>query len=354
MSCSRKRVFREVILDSIASQVSIIIPCFNEQNHIANCLDSILAGDYPSEKLEILVVDGGSNDKTRDIIQDYCSKGNVVKLVDNPFRLKPHGLNIGIKAAKGDIIIRMDAHALYDRNYVSKSVKYLFEWNADNVGGVRKTLPSGDSLIAKSIAESISNRFSAGNAIYRVGADEFKWVDTVFGGCYRREIFEKIGLFNEALVRGQDREFNYRLQNSGGKILFAPDIVCYYFARGSLKSFLPWIFSAGMTPFFVSRLIGTKIYSVRNLIPLTFFLSLIVLPPLSLLNPIFFLLLAVEAVAYIACAIGYSIPIVKKEKDFRFFLTMPLIFFLTHSVYGAGAFIGLFKSSKNPGEWTKV
>lgn len=334
--------------------VSIVIPCFNEEKHIAKCLDSVMAGDYPLDRMEVLVIDGRSTDRTRYILVAYSKRHPVVKMVDNPHRLKPHALNIGITTAAGDIVIRMDAHAVYDKSYVSRSVRYLAEYQADNVGGIRKTLSGGSSIVAKSIAVSISHPFAAGNAIYRTGAKRFKWVDTVFGGCYRRETFQKIGLFNETLVRGQDREFNIRLQKADGKILFAPDIICYYYARGTLRSYIPWIYTAGLTPFFVSRLIGKKIFSWRNMVPMVFVISLLILPLISFLHPVFLWLLGIEIFMYFAAALVASIPVAQKENDYRFVITMPFIFALTHITYGAGSLVGLFKSTRGAGEWTTV
>lgn len=334
--------------------VSVIIPCYNEEKYIVQCLDSIVAGDYPLARMEVLVIDGRSTDQTRHLLADYSLQHPVVRMVDNPYKLKPQALNIGIKMAKGDIIIRMDAHALYDKSYVSKSVKYLEEYHADNVGGVRATLPSGNSIISKSIAISISHPFTAGNAIYRTGAKEFRWVDTVFGGCYHRETFSKIGLFNESLVRAQDREFNIRLQRAGGKILFAPDVICQYFARGTLKSYVQWCFSCGLTPFFVSRLIKKRIYSWRNLVPLTFVLSLLIMPILSCLHIFFLILFGAEMITYVTCLFLAANTSAKKEKDFRYYLSIPFVFFLTHLTYGIGSLCGLFKPVKNAGEWTKV
>jgi len=334
--------------------VSIIIPCYNEEKFIKGCLDSIIAGDYPLDRIEVLVIDGGSTDKTRAILADYCRYCTIIKMVNNPHRLKPHGLNIGIQKAKGDIIIRMDAHAIYDKSYVSKCVKYLVEHEADNVGGIRKTLAASDSIIAKSIAISISHPFAAGNAIYRIGAKDLKWVDTVFGGCYMRSTFEKIGFFDERLVRGQDREFNIRLQKAGGRILFAPDIICYYYPRSSLRSYIPWIFSAGMTPFFISRLVNKPIFSWRNFIPLFFILSLVFFLLLSLWDPLLIWLLASEILIYLIFAILVSISSFKREKDLRFFFTLPVVFALTHIVYGIGSFVGLLKPVRDAGEWTKV
>jgi GT2 family glycosyltransferase len=304
--------------------------------------------------MEILVVDGGSTDQTRDILTAYSKLNPVVKMMDNPYRLKPHALNIGIKAAVGDIVIRMDAHAVYDKSYVSKSVRYLGEYRAENVGGRLMTLSRGTSLISKTIAHILSSPFGVGNSTFRTGAKGRTWVDTVFGGCYWRNTFEKTGLFDETLVRGQDREFNMRLQKVGGRILFAPDIVCYYYARGTLGTYIPWIYSAGLTPFFVSRLSGKRIFSWRNLAPPLFVLSLIILPLLASVHPIFLWFLGAETILYVVCAVVAAIPVVNIEKDIRFLASMPFVFALTHITYGIGSLIGLFKSVKGAGEWTKV
>ncbi|MHA1360537.1 MAG: glycosyltransferase family 2 protein [Candidatus Helarchaeota archaeon] len=257
------------------SYVSIIIPCFNEVNFIKKCLESIIANDYEKNRLEIIVVDGMSTDGTREILKNYQQNYEFIRMIDNPKRHKPHALNLGIKESRGNVIIRMDAHAIYDPNYISKCVHYLEEYDADNIGGVRITVLRNNTLSAHATAYAISHPFAAGNAVYRTGAKEVKWVDTVFGGCYRREIFNRIGLFNEALIRGQDREFNVRLKRSGGRILFVPHIVCLYFARSDLASYIPWIYISGLTPFYISRNTKKAIFSWRNLIPLAFVLALI-------------------------------------------------------------------------------
>ena len=150
--------------------VSTIIPCRNEEKFIGQCLDSIIVNDYPKEKLEILIIDGLSEDKTRTIIENLKFKiGNSnIKLLDNPKKFTPAALNIGVKNAKGEIIIRMDAHARYKKDYISKCVKYLQEYKADNVGGIWITIPRDNSIIGKSIAFVLSSSFGVGNAYYRV------------------------------------------------------------------------------------------------------------------------------------------------------------------------------------------
>lgn len=334
--------------------VTIIIPCFNEKKYIANCLDSIISGDYPLTSLEILVVDGMSTDGTQILLNEYAQKYSIIQVINNPEKIKPRALNIGIQAAKGEIIIRMDAHALYEPDYVSKSVRYLNEYKADNVGGIRKTLPSASTIIAKAIAYSISHPFAVGNATYRTGSNKMKWVDTVFGGCYRKQIFKEIGLFNEALIRGQDREFNVRLQRAGGKILLAPDIVCHYIARGDLHNFLEWIYIGGLTPFYISRITRQIIFSWRNLVPLAFVLSLSLISIIALFSPLFIWFLLGITAFYASCCLVVSIPIALRERNPLFLLVMPFIFATTHALYGIGSIAGMVKKVEYQTEWSRV
>lgn len=334
--------------------VSIIIPCYNESRFIGQCLDSIVVNSYPKNRLEVIVVDGMSNDGTREIVREYERRYPFIRLLDNPLKIKPKALNLGIQGARGEVIIRMDAHAYYDPEYIPKSVRYLNERNADNVGGLRKTLPGNDTVLARAIAHSISHPFAAGNATYRTGANDMKWVDTVFGGCYRRKLFDEIGFFDERLIRGQDREFNVRLQKAGGRILFAPDIVCYYYARGDLRSYVNWSYVGGLTPFYISRITGKRIFSWRNLVPLTFVVVIISSLLLSLFFPMFFTLFAMIVVAYMLVAFLGAMPVVKEEQDWRFMMAMPLVFLLTHVVYGVGSLAGLIKPIRQGNEWSKV
>jgi glycosyltransferase involved in cell wall biosynthesis len=334
--------------------VSIIIPCYNEERYISHCLDSIISTNYSTDLLEIIIVDGMSNDNTREILTKYRRKYNFIKVVDNPQRIKPHALNLGIHSARGKTIIRMDAHATYEPDYITNSLKYLEEFKADNVGGIRKTVPGSDSRMARAIAHLISHPFAAGNATYRTGSGKVKWVDTVFGGCYRREVFDRIGFFNEALIRGQDREFNVRLLRNGGKILFAPDIVCHYFARSSLVSYLKWIYVCGLTPFYITRITNSIIFSWRNLVPLAFVISLCgSFGFSSLYHSVLSLFFGILTIYFIA-AIGASVPIARKEKDIYFLANMPFLFLATHIGYGLGSLVGLVKPIRSRSQWTKT
>ncbi len=179
---------------------TIIVPCRNEEKHIGACLDSIIAGDYPHDLLEVLVVDGMSNDGTRSIIKKYGDRYSFITMLDNPSKIVPAALNIGITRAHGEVIVRMDAHNIYSPDYVSKCIRYLEEYRADNVGGVWITMPGARTIIAESIAIAVAHPLGAGNALYRIGSETPRFVDTVPFGCFRKELFTRIGLFDEIWV----------------------------------------------------------------------------------------------------------------------------------------------------------
>ena len=305
--------------------VSIIIPCRNEEKFIKRCLDSVLGQDYPKDKLEVLVIDGMSEDRTREIIKEYSEKYPFIKLLENPNKFTPFALNIGIKNAQGEVILRMDAHAGYEKDYVSKCVKYLKEYNADNVGGVMKTLPRKNNLAARAIALCLSHPFGVGGSQFRKGTDKPKWVDTVFNGCYKKEIFDKIGLFNENLIRSQDMEFNLRLKKAGGKILLHPEIVSYYYPKSNLKDFFLHNINDGIWAIYPLKFVKIPL-RLRHYIPLIFILTL----PLSIWP-------------YILLSLFFSAKIAFREKDIRLFFIMPLAFGARHIGYGLGSVWGLVK-----------
>ena len=329
--------------------VSIIIPCYNEERYIGRCLDSILDNTYPTELLEILIMDGLSTDNTRDIVGQFQEKYSNLKLIDNPGRSKPKALNIGIKNACGDILMRMDAHALYDKNYILECITALDKYGADNVGGVRKTLPGNESVIGKSIAYSLGHKFAVGNANYRTGVAGPTASDVVFLFCCRKELFDRVGLFDERLVRGQDREFNLRLKKMGCKMLIIPTAVSYYYARHSLRKFVHWIFIGGMVPVIISRITANSLFSWRNFVPPLFLLLLVILLVLSFVSWLGFIALLTILFVYAGVAIFFSYPIAKQEGSWSYLLSMPIVFFLTHVAYGAGFFAGFFKKfAKDP------
>ena len=322
--------------------ISIIIPCHNEEKFIRDCLDSLIANDYPKENLEVLVVDGMSEDKTREIIESYLVKYPFIKILDNQKKFTNFAFNIGIKNAKGEIIMLMGAHAGYQKDYVSKCIRYLREYNADNVGGIIKTVPQENTIVAKSIAHVLSSSFGVGGSVFRKGSKKIREVDTVFGGCYKREDFDKIGLFNENLVRSQDMEFNIRLRKAGGKILLVPDIVSYYYPKPTLKDFFLHNFEDGIWAVYPLKFVKVPL-KLRHYIPLIFVLGLLGTGLLGIFFPIFFWLFLFIIGVYFLVSIYSSFKIMIGEKDFRYFFLMPIAFACRHFGYGLGSIWGLIK-----------
>jgi len=325
--------------------VSIIIPCRNEEKYIGRCLDSLLANDYPREVLEVVVVDGMSTDRTREIVDKYCQEYPFIKMIDNPWHIKPKALNIGIKSTKSDVVMRIDAHAVYARNYISKLVHGLFQYNADNIGGVRETY-SGDTPIAKAIAVGISHPFSVGNAYWRTGTKNVRKVDTVFCGCYRREVFNRIGLFNEKLIRTQDKEFNSRLIKNAGVIMLEPSVRCTYFPRTKLADYVKWNFTGACWLFSARRFTSIRMASWRNYIPLAFlFYSVFLLIMLfSTIQNQIKVITAIPLLVYLSLSLWFSVEISFKKKNLLYIPLMFLIFLATHYSYAIGSLYGIIKA----------
>ncbi|MFH1181031.1 MAG: glycosyltransferase family 2 protein [bacterium] len=326
--------------------ISVIIPCRNEQNYIAQCLDSIVSQNFPKENLEVLLVDGNSQDKTKEIVQDYIQKYPFLRLLENPRKFAAFGLNIGIKKASGEIIVRMDAHAAYQKDYVSKCVKYLKEYEkADNVGGAIKTLPAENTLAAKAIAIILSGRLGAASS-FRLGSDKVMEVDTVFGGCFRKKIFDKIGFFDERMARAQDIEFNKRLIRSGGKIILAPDILAVYYPESTLLGFWKHNFQDGFWVIYPLKF-GVRYFSLRHLLPLaltgavlfSLFLSLFLF-----LGKVLFVL-AFGPYLFFVSLLCLQISFKRKE-GLKIFPYLILAVFCRHFGYGIGSLFGMIKILK--------
>lgn len=290
--------------------------------------------------MEVLVIDGNSNDLTKEIIESYCRKHSMIKLLNNPDRITPKAVNIGIKEAKGDIIMRMDVHAEYEKNYISTLVKYLDELNCDNTGGVWEIMPGANSITASAIALATSSPFGIGDAWYRIGVSGIREVNTVPYGCFRKELFDKIGLFDEELVRNQDDEFNARLIKNGGKIFLIPEAKIKYFARKSIKEISKMFFLYGFYKPLVNIKIG-KPSTVRQFVPPSFVLALVTLSALSFTNNIFFILLILTGGIYLFADLLYSVIISAKNNKIHLTPFLFIIFPAIHLSYGIAYLSGL-------------
>jgi glycosyltransferase involved in cell wall biosynthesis len=329
--------------------ISIIVLCRNEEDFIAECLDSLLANDYPKDRLEVLVADGMSQDRTRGIVESYSRKHSFLKLVDNPKKIPATAANQGIRVAKGDLVMIAGAHALYPTDYVSKCVAYSQSYPAaDNIGGVRWTEARDNTIIGKAIAYVSSHRLGAGTATYHRGGTSPSWVDSVWGGCYRREVFERLGLYNEALIVGEDREFNRRLLGFGGKILQVPEINCTYYARSNFREFCRWAFRMGFWPFYADRIVDRRIVSLRNFAPLVLIASLLLSLGISFSSSVGWFSFWGILSAYVLGTIVSSADLAMREWDLRYLVASPFVFGVTHLLYGIGSMYGILKPTPPP------
>jgi len=320
-------------------RVSVIVPCRNEGDWIAPCLESIVRNEYPKDRLEVLVVDGMSDDGTRATVARYADQYPFIRLLDNPRRITPAALNIGLAAAAGDVVMRMDAHYEYAGNYIPLSVAWLQRSGADNVGGVLIFRPANSTAVARAVALAVSHPFGIGNAYYRIGAAEPRWVDTVAFGCYRREVFQRIGTFDEALVRNQDIELNRRLTRQGGRILLVPEVVVYGRARDSLRKLARMYFQYGYYNPLVIWKSRSRVTS-RQIVTPAFVLSLLVAAALAAWLPPARWLLAAILCAYAVPLVLFSAAAAVRHGP-RCGLALLVIFPTLHLSHGLGFLKGL-------------
>ena len=325
--------------------ISVICPIYNEEKYIGKCIESIMQQDYPKEDMEVLFVDGMSTDKTRSIISEYLPRCSYLRVVDNPHRIVPYAMNKGIEESKGDVIIRIDAHTSYERNYFSVLVSRLYELDADDVGAVCKTDVLNKTPKTLAIREVLSNKFGVGNSVFRTGVDKVMEVDTVPFGCWRREVFDKYGLYDTRLVRNQDIELSKRILRGGGKIFIVPDTFCTYYARETYRALSRNNYQNGkwniLTVYYTKQF---NSLSLRHFVPMVFVLSLI----LPLLASIIWLPLIWIAVASLsAYLLALTAICIKLSVNKRLNITYLLCsFFVLHLSYGCGSLAGCFSVLK--------
>lgn len=320
--------------------VSVVIACRNEENFIGRCLDSINANDYPKDKLEVLVIDGMSDDGTRKVVQEYNEKFPFIKLLDNPEKVTPVAMNIGIKGAGGGVIILVNAHCVVDSNFLKYSIECLLETGADAVGGTLNTINDDTSLVAQAIPLAADSMLGAGGNRYRTRTDE-GWVrDTLPYCAYRREIFDKIGLIDEDLVRGQDAEFNYRILRSGGRIYYAPKIKSYLHIRPTLKKLWRQHFQYGWFKPLITKKTGF-VLTCRQSIPAIFVSSLVCSLVAMLFFKPFLWVFLIVAGSYALANLVFSLKI-SFSNGLKCFFVLPLVFVTLHFSYGIGYLTGIW------------
>lgn len=318
-------------------EVTVLIPVLNEEKYIEKCMESVISQDFPKGSMELIIVDGMSTDATRDILERYIQQYSWIKLLDNPKKIIPCALNIGIKAAKGAYILRMDAHSEYANDYISQSVAVIKETGADDVGG--SLVAKGKTSRQRAIAAAYYSPFALGGGGQQNKADYEGYVDTVFLGCYRRDVFDRIGLYDEALPRNEDDDLNYRLINSGGKIYLSPKIKTVYYPRDTFSGLAKQYYGYGFGKPSLMKKYG-KPTNLKQLVPAFFVVFLICGAILSFFIPavrkIYFSILTL----YVLFDMIVSM---RSDKVYDFKEKMGLFYahIVIHVAYGLGYLKGL-------------
>lgn len=322
--------------------VSIVMPIRNESVYIGDCLNAVLSQNYPEEKIEVIVVDGLSDDGTIDILEGLKKKYNKIKIFKNDKKIVSAALNLGISKSNGDIIVRIDGHTIIKKDFILKNIELLNEHEeAWIVGG--PIIHRGKNSFSKALALTMSSSFGVGNANHRKSNYEGYAEGAVFPAI-RRFVFSKVGYFDEHFVRNQDDEFNYRVILNGGKIFISPSVSHAYFVRDSASKLFKQYFQYGFWKLEIIKK-HKRTISIRHLIPLFFFLYLIGLILILLLQVerlntfIFFL---TPLIAYLVLIIIHVSIIMKRTKKIFIAILSGFCATVMHISYGIGTFAGIF------------
>jgi cellulose synthase/poly-beta-1,6-N-acetylglucosamine synthase-like glycosyltransferase len=336
---------------SKAHMISIVVPCRNESRAIERFLESILKQDLADLQYEVIVADGMSDDGTHEILEKAQEQHPYIRLIDNPTRIVSTGLNAAIYAARGDIIVRMDVHTEYKEDYIRRCVEVLGITGADNVGGA--CIAKGKGYVGSAIAAAFQCAFAVGGARWHRPGHKGP-VDTVHLGCWRREVLQEIGFFDESLVRNQDDELNLRIVRAGGTIWQEPEIVSWYHPRSSFASLFRQYFQYGFWKVAVIRKHRLPA-SWRHLVPGAFVLA----------NGLFLAALALRGVSTLAwpawsanfgavmdtlyvCASLFFAFITARVRGWALLPLLPLVFAIYHIAYGLGFLAGTVYFTTKP------
>lgn len=319
-------------------RVSVVIPTRNEEKYIEKCINSVLSQDYPKQMLEVIFVDGASEDDTAKILKRYVKSHSFINLVENPKKFVQHALNIGVRAATGEYIVRMDAHSEYSDDYVSKCVEYLDKKDASDVGG--PMVAKGKSAIQKVIAAAYHSGFALGGG--RNHKKEYEgYTDTVYLGAFRRQELLDIGIYDERLVRNEDDDLSLRLIENGMKIYVTPEIRSVYYPRSSYKALFKQYFEYGMWKVAVIKK-HKKFARLSHLVPMLFVAFLVVFGVLGLffrpISKIFFFVISLYLI--LNFYFSFSTPELTDPVDK---LRLVWVHFVLHLAYGIGFWAGIFK-----------
>jgi len=326
--------------------VSIIVPCYNEQATIRSLLEAINAQTYPRSCLEVIIADGLSEDDTRVEIASFRHEHSDLCLciVDNPGHIIPIGLNRAIRGARGEIIIRMDAHSKPYPDYVERCVQALEAGLGKNVGGVWEIRPGGEGWIAEAIAVAAAHPLGVGDALYR-HAKHPAQVDTVPFGAFYRSLVDHIGMYNETLLTNEDYEFNTRVRRSGGRVWLDPEIRSVYFARVNLNELARQYWRYGFWKWCMLRRYPSTL-RWRQALPPLFVISLFILVVLAFWLPVMRTLLFLEIFLYLAMLFSVGLHAAVHQRKVHLILGLPLAISTMHFSWGSGFLCSLIFGSR--------
>lgn len=327
-------------------EVAIVIPTLNEERFISRCLDSIIKQTFKFEKMDVMIIDGGSNDKTKDIVAKYQKSHQNIRFIENKKKIQSVAFNIGFKKSTAPYIIRLDAHAEYDSKYISLCIENLKQdEKRGNVGGRCNILPFNQSIWAQTNAILNHSRFGIGGAAFRV-SNEAHNTDSVPFGAFPRKVIDQIGGMREDLPRGEDNEYNSRIRKAGYKIFFDPNIISSYFARPTLGASCKQMYANGNSIGYLYY-IDREAIGIRHLVPLLFVVSGLFSIIISVLwSPFCYVFCGDIALYLIADAIA---SIMGAKDNVKCTLPLFILFFCVHVSYGMGTIAGLIKGLKTKG-----
>ncbi len=324
-----------------SDRVTVVIPMFNERETIGRCLDSLLQQDYPQELLEIAVVNGMSTDGSREIVAEYAARHPNIRLYDNPARLTPTNINVGIRNSQSDVVVILGSHTTVRPDFIRKNVEYLNEKDVPVVGGTQVNV--GNTYLQKAIGLAMGSPFGIASAPYRY-VKRPRFVDTVVYAAYRRWLFEKVGYFDETLPISEDAEFNWRIRKAGYKIFYSPDIVSYYYPRKTLPKLAKQFFWYGVQRMNVVRKHLDALKPLHILPPLLL-LTGVVLVVLSLAKGHVVTSLWILLAIYVLASLVASVDLARKH-GWKYLPVLPFAFLTMHLAWAAGALVGLFHRKK--------
>jgi glycosyltransferase involved in cell wall biosynthesis len=334
-------------------RVSVVVACRNEIQHIRQFLDSLLGQDLSGLTWEAIIVDGLSNDGTREVLEQYSAKHPQIRMIDNPGRFVSSGLNSAIRAAQGEIILRMDAHTYYSPDYCRRCIETLAETGADNVGGPARTKAEG--ICARAVAAAYHSPFSTGGAKFH-DCNYEGWVDTVTYGCWRKSTLIRLGLFDESLVRNQDDELNLRLVRAGGRIWQNPRIISWYSPRTTLSGLFRQYFQYGFWKVAVirkHRIPGSWRHAAPVLFVLANLAAMIgLVASMVAHSPQWAIGFASFSAVMLTCYGAVSVvasAVAARTHGWDIFLYLPAAFATYHFAWGLGFFFGIFRWSPRSG-----